>query len=294
MKIDIQPGCYVVAVSGGVDSMVLLDLLRQQPQLKLVVAHFDHGIRAESSRDRALVQQTAQQLGLPFVYDEGHLGAEASEAVARKARYDFLHAVRVRSNADAIVTAHHQDDMLETAIINIVRGTGRRGLSSLDSRDRVLRPMLGYSKQRIRQYAQQNDINWHEDKTNQDEKYLRNYIRNKILNKLSISEQTTLLEHIRTAKSLNDQIDSLLDVQLHVQPEQNQLDRRWFIQLPHNVAAEVMAAWLRQNELPFNRRRIHDLVVAAKTYSPGKRADITKNVQLLVTARHLALDGFDR
>lgn len=294
MNISLQPGCYVVAVSGGVDSMVLLDLLHKQPQLRLVVAHFDHGIRQESAEDRALAQQTAQQLGLPFVYDEGRLGADASEAAARKARYEFLHAVRVGSNADAIVTAHHQDDMLETAIINMVRGTGRRGLSSLDSRDRVLRPLLKYSKKQIREYATDQGLTWHEDKTNQDEKYLRNYVRKNILNKLSISEQQDLLRHIETAKTLNEEIDSLLATQLHIQSKQNQIDRRWFVQLPHNVAAEVMAAWLRQNDLPFNRRRIHDLVVAAKTYTPGKRADITKNVQMRVSARMLALEGLDR
>lgn len=290
MKVDLQPGCYVVAVSGGVDSMVLLDVLRQLPQLKLVVAHYDHGIRKDSVKDRLLVQQAAKNYGLQFVYDQGNLGAKASEARARKARYDFLHKVRVSCHADAIITAHHQDDMLETAILNIIRGTGRRGLSSLSSKDRLLRPLLGYSKQQLQAYAKAHDVLWREDQTNADEKYLRNYIRHKILNKLSISEQQQLLNHIEQAKTLNQEIDSLLDVQLHVQAHVNKLDRQWFIQLPHNVAREVMASWLRTQGIAYNRPTVERLVVAGKTYPAGKQADIAKGFSLNITKRFLELE----
>src|SRR5438132_889977 len=127
MDIALEPGTYIVAVSGGVDSMVLLDLLRTKPELKLIVAHYDHGMRPNSTADRQLVQAVSKHHGLTFIYDQGKLG-NASEATARRARYDFLHQVREASQARAIITAHHQDDLLETAILNILRGTGRRGL----------------------------------------------------------------------------------------------------------------------------------------------------------------------
>src|SRR5688572_27728765 len=133
MKINVAPGKYIVAVSGGVDSMVLLHLLSQHSQSELIVAHFDHGIRPDSAEDRKLVEKTAKKYGLEFVYREGELGPGASEAEAREARYGFLQIIKVKHNAKAIVTAHHQDDMLETAIINMLRGTGRKGLSSLVS-----------------------------------------------------------------------------------------------------------------------------------------------------------------
>ncbi len=294
MKITVEPGVYVVAVSGGVDSMVLLDLLRRLPGVKLVVAHYDHGIRPDAAADRRLVQQAAQAHGLPFVYDEGGLGAAASELAARRARYDFLHTVRLAARARAIITAHHQDDMLETAIINVIRGTGRRGLSSLRSRDRLVRPLLGYSKQDIRAYARAHRLEWREDSTNQDEKYLRNYVRRKILNKLSVKQQAQLLAHIDTAKQLNDQIDQLLQVQLHLQPAGHTLDRQWFISLPHALAREVMAGWLRTRGAPFDSKSLHRLVVAAKTYPPGKQTDVSKQTVLKVTKRYLALVPADR
>src|SRR5688572_18243464 len=174
MNFRLSPGKYVVAVSGGVDSMVLLDLLRERPKLELIVAHFDHGIRKESARDRKLVQRIAKSYDLPFFYAEGNLGPKAGEALAREARYAFLRKIQEEQGAKAIITAHHQDDMLETAIMNLLRGTGRRGLSSLKSRKELVRPMLEWTKKGIREYAEERDLVWAEDVTNDDERYLRN------------------------------------------------------------------------------------------------------------------------
>ena len=177
MDVSLKPGKYVVAVSGGVDSMVLLDLLKDQPHLKLIVAHYDHGIRPDSAKDRQLVQDVAAAYHLPMVFENGKLGSTASEATARQARYEFLERTRQTHSARAILTAHHQDDVLETAIINLIRGTGRRGLTALSSQPLIIRPLLHVSKADIRAYAEKQQLKWHEDSTNQDEKYLRNYIR---------------------------------------------------------------------------------------------------------------------
>jgi len=275
MKVRITPGKYVLAVSGGVDSMVLLDLLRQQKRLELVVAHFDHGIRPESAEDRKLVQRIARSYGLPFVYAAGHLGPKAGEALAREARYAFLRSVREAQGARAIVTAHHQDDMLETAIMNLLRGTGRRGLSSLKSHGDVLRPLLDWTKKDMLAYAEERDLVWAEDSTNSDERYLRNYIRHNILSRFTKEGRESLLQHLKQAGKVNDEIDELLEKDLDQQPAREELSRAWYVQLPYAVAAEMMAAWLRRNGiLQFDRPMIERLVVAAKTARPGKRADI--------------------
>ena len=134
--------------------------------MRLTVAHYDHGIRSDSAEDRRLVQALAREYGLPFVYHSGRLGTGASEAVARQARYGFLHAVRRASAAQAVITAHHQDDVLETAILNLLRGTGRRGLGSLKSTDVVKRPLMAVSKNELLRYAEREGLRWREDSTN--------------------------------------------------------------------------------------------------------------------------------
>jgi tRNA(Ile)-lysidine synthase len=278
MSLRIAPGKYVVAVSGGVDSMVLLDLLRQNPKLELIVAHFDHGIRTESAKDRKLVQRIAKSFGLPFFYAEGNLGPKAGEALAREARYEFLRKVQNEQGAKAIVTAHHQDDMLETAIMNLLRGTGRRGLSSLRSRDGLVRPLLQWTKNGIREYAEEHDLAWAEDITNDDERYLRNYIRHNILSRFTKEGRETLTRHIKQATKVNDEIDKLLDKDLDEQPSKDELNRSWYLQLPYAVATEMMAAWLRRNGvMQFDRHMIERLVVAAKTARPGKLADVNSH-----------------
>ncbi len=295
MNISVQPGTYVVAVSGGVDSMVLLDLLRQQPNVKLVVAHFDHGIRSDSAFDRELVQRTAQSHGLPFVYHEAKLGPGASEETARKARYTFLHAVREASGARAIITAHHHDDALETAVINLLRGTGRKGLSSLQSNHTVHRPLLHLEKRALRDYANDQGLTWREDSTNEDTKYLRNYVRHRILTKFGTEDRNKLQYIVRKAAHINKELDTQLMNYLHVQTKAGKLDRETFLRLPHAVSKEVMAAWLRKHDIRnFDSKALERLVVAAKTLRPGKSADVLQGHSLKITTKYLALQTPDR
>src|SRR4051812_31887046 len=115
MKVKVPRGKYILAVSGGVDSMVLLDLLARKPGIELVVAHFDHGIRPDSKKDEVLVRKAAASYGVAFEPGQGNLGPAASEATARQARYHFLDEVLTKHQALKIITAHHQDDAIETA-----------------------------------------------------------------------------------------------------------------------------------------------------------------------------------
>lgn len=288
MEIIVQPGAYVVAVSGGVDSMALLDVLRQNPDLKLIVAHFDHGIREDSHYDRKLVQEVAARHGLPFVYDGGRLGSAASEDTARKARYAFLHRVRSASGAQAVITAHHQDDLLETAIHNMLRGTSRRGLSSLRSRQQVVRPLLHIPKHDVLAYAKDQGLVWREDSTNQDMKYRRNYIRHQLLPKFSEAQKQELLQHIRNLHSLDTDIEQEIINHLHTQPGMRELDRHWFIMLPHAVSREVMYTWLCRHAVQnITSQMLERLIVAVKTYAPNKLAIIDRQNSLEIHRKTL-------
>jgi len=285
----------VVAVSGGVDSMVLLDLLVPKPKLKLVVAHFDHGIRKDSSLDRQLVQKKAQVYGLPFVFDEGKLGPGASEAEARKARYDFLQSTRQATGARAIVTAHHQDDRLETAFINLLRGTSRRGLTSLKDTPELRRPLLHLTKRQLIEYAKANGIEWREDSTNKDTNYTRNHVRHKLLPLLTQRKRTQLIDELNQLAKINHQLDEALALHLHLQPGVDELDRQWFILLPHVAAREIMAAWLRKHGVgDVDTKGLERLVSAGKTYKTGQRTDVNAQFVLVINKTTLALKTRDR
>ncbi|HET9174450.1 MAG TPA: tRNA lysidine(34) synthetase TilS [Candidatus Saccharimonadales bacterium] len=293
MKVNLPKGSYVVAVSGGVDSVVLLHLMARQPQLDLVVAHFDHGIRPDSHTDRQFVADLAHAYGIPFVSAKGQLGAAASEAVAREARYAFLREVQHAHGARAIVTAHHQDDVLETAILNLLRGTGRKGLTSLQTTDEIVRPLLAYDKQLIRSYAVEHGLTWREDSTNSQTRYLRNYIRHHVLPKLTPNQRAELLHLLERQRSVNAQLDALLLQRL--EPPVERLQRGWFISLPHAIATETMASWLRVNGIrDFDKATIERAVIGSKTARVGKKIALKHHWTIDVGTDFLALVLLER
>lgn len=288
---DTEPVLYVVAVSGGIDSVVLLHILAHaMPAERLIVAHFDHGIRDDSVEDRQFVAQLAKDYGLRFEFDEGHLAKDVSEAVARQARYQFLRRVKQSHNATHIVTAHHDDDVLETAIINLLRGTGRKGLGSLRSHGDLYRPLLSTPKTHIEAYAKTHGLSWHEDSTNASSVYLRNYIRQQLLPRFDDASKQRLRQLVRDTHSISIQIDDLLAQQLDRRLKAGQMDRQWFILLPHAVAKEIIASWLRRIDIGnFDRRMLERIVVSAKTFAPGKMIDINSDLVMLVSQDMLTI-----
>jgi tRNA(Ile)-lysidine synthetase-like protein len=295
MEVKLSEGKYVLAVSGGVDSVSLLHALKDMPGVELTVAHYDHGIRADSGKDRKFVQGLAEKYGLPFVYEEGALGPDAGEARAREARYGFLERVRRERGARAIVTAHHRDDVLETAVINLLRGSGRKGLTALASRDGLERPLLDVPKSQVKTYAREHGLEWRDDPTNQDTGYLRNYVRHELLPRLDEEGRGRLREIIGGLKVTNAELDRLLARQLAARLAEDRLDRSWFIGLPHDVSREVMAAWLRSHGVrDFDSKGLERLVAAAKTAAPGRTFDVVNGAVMKVGTGHLALDAPER
>jgi tRNA(Ile)-lysidine synthase len=180
----------VVAVSGGLDSMVLLHLLRfgpWLPRLQLVAAHFDHRMRPESGEDALWVRGLALEWGVPVEVG----GAEVpltSEEAARGARYAFLEAVRVRTGARWILTAHHADDQAETVLFRIARGTGLAGLRGIPARRGViLRPLLSFWREELEAYVTAAGLTPRVDSTNEERRFARNVLRHDVLPQLEAS-----------------------------------------------------------------------------------------------------------
>lgn len=179
----------IVAVSGGVDSMVLLDLLAEEQGLRLVAAHVNHGLRGEESDgDEALVRARAKELGVEFRVDRPDVAAAAEAAgtgiqeTARRLRYAFFESVRSGTGGGRIATGHHLDDNAETILLNLFRGTGVKGLAGIPvRRDEIIRPLLFATREEVETYATMRGVPYREDSSNVSGAYTRNAIRRHIL-----------------------------------------------------------------------------------------------------------------
>lgn len=175
----------LIALSGGLDSMVLLNLVHSLcPQRLLGAAHFDHAIHPKSGEFCQQLAEQCQQLGLEFfsrcesAIDFADREKISLEAAARQLRYGFLQELATHKNC-WVLTAHHRDDVAETLLLKLIAGTSLLGLSGpRPRRDQwLLRPLLNVSRSQLEAYAAQKSLVWLEDPTNQESKYRRNWVR---------------------------------------------------------------------------------------------------------------------
>ena len=177
----------LLAVSGGEDSMTMLDLFnyfKYELKLNLVVCHFNHSLRDDADRDEKFVKTQCEKYGLKFYSKKEDVllysneNKLSTEEGARFLRYKFFDEVKRIENLEYIATAHNKNDLAETVIMRILRGTGINGLIGIQSeRGDLIRPILNFSRDEIEKYIEENNIPFVEDKTNFEELYLRNKIR---------------------------------------------------------------------------------------------------------------------
>jgi tRNA(Ile)-lysidine synthase len=183
--LHLPPGRALVAVSGGPDSVALLDLLHRtldEHRLDLVVAHFDHGIHPASARVAAGVRALADAYRLAYEEGRGALGPDAGETAARHARYAWLEATRLRLGATVILTAHHADDQVETVLMRALAGSGPAGLAGMAARGAtIVRPLLPFRRDAVVRYVRSAGLPAWSDPANQDPRHLRSWLRGDLL-----------------------------------------------------------------------------------------------------------------
>lgn len=178
----------LLAVSGGIDSMVLLHLCLRA-NLRVTVAHCNFHLRGnDSNEDQRFVEQCCQELEVPCLVTEFQTEAYASthkksiQIAARELRYSWFYQLMAEHNLAYLLTAHHLDDAVETFLINFSRGTGLEGLLGIPERKGpIRRPLLPFTRHEIEGYAGENNISWREDYTNAQTKYLRNKLRKDVI-----------------------------------------------------------------------------------------------------------------
>jgi tRNA(Ile)-lysidine synthase len=189
----------VIGVSGGPDSLVLLDVLHKL-QVSLIVAHVHHGLRQAADEDLLFVESEAEKRGLPFFAKRVNVPALAQktgksiEETGRMARYHFLFALALEHQAQAVAVAHTADDQVETILMHLLRGSGLEGLRGMQpcwlpnpwsTQIPLLRPLLNAWRNEILEYCAENGLNPIEDASNQDSTYFRNRLRNELIPYLS-------------------------------------------------------------------------------------------------------------
>lgn len=217
----LRPGeGVVVAVSGGPDSVALLDVLvRLSPgwRLRLVPAHVDHGLRPDSAADAAWLADRVRALGLELRLARVDAAGFARrhglspEAAARLLRYRALEEVRRAAGADRLAVGHHRDDLAETVLLRLLTGAGSDGLAGIPpARGSVVRPLIERTRAEIETYLRARGLEWREDPSNRDPRFLRNRVRHELLPWLERAFNPRVREVLaRTAALLRDEVACL-------------------------------------------------------------------------------------
>ena len=289
---------YVVAVSGGVDSVTLLhllDSLRRYYNWQLVVAHFDHKVRIDSHKDAELTAQLAEDYGYKFNLEK-YSGEHTSEAALRKARYDYLESLRKYLNFDGIITAHHADDAIETAIFNTIRGSDRNGITAMHARrGSLVRPLLPFHKAELITYAGLQNLPYREDSTNADIGFTRNFVRKVLVPQGSLNYRNfhhSFTKRLNRLTQLNQQIDfslgELLDEILVSKTQDTiQIDKVKFRALPLQISTSLLVYIIRELKPGVNLSR-QNLAQAERFLNNGRSG----STQHLKNGLHLTL-GYD-
>ncbi|MGE0435232.1 MAG: tRNA lysidine(34) synthetase TilS, partial [Planctomycetota bacterium] len=232
----LQPGDRVIlACSGGVDSMVLLEILARHrgpelANLDVIVAHFNHGVHDKADAMQQLVRHHADAVGLQAWCEAGSVDVppgESFEHCARKARYAFLATVAAKHGARAVLTAHTQTDQDETILMMLLEGTGLAGLRGIPMvRDldeapgvQLIRPMLDTPREQVLAFAREHHVPWEEDPTNTDTRMLRNRVRHVVLPFLEEHGNAQVRRHLRALSAearawvadSDERVDALLE-----------------------------------------------------------------------------------
>ncbi len=277
----------IIGVSGGVDSMVLLDILNKQG-FDLVVCHVNYNLRQDSINDFLLIKKYCKKHDIKLEYfqvDKKILGNIQGEA--RKIRYKYFKEISNSYFTPRVVIAHHQDDNIETYLLQKNRNIIVEHYGLKYSRDvfsmNILRPMLDVNKQDILNYASINGIKWNEDSTNSENKYLRNKIRNTVLSEMSWIKKKAILAQIQ----INNKKTKLLFKKVREKMDEyivdNKLSEEIFV-LPKTQATIIIYSYLQKNRYPvsrINKKIINEIIdFSKKTKNIEASLDLAKDFKL--------------
>ncbi|MGH1648253.1 tRNA lysidine(34) synthetase TilS [Enterococcus gilvus] len=294
----------LIAVSAGVDSMVLLHLLEQR-KLKIGVAHINHQLRKESKAEAAFLRAYCEKQQIPFYLKVWEKPAEKNvEAEARNVRYGFFKEIMQKEKYDLILTAHHGDDQLETLLMRLTRGGSLAGHEGIARQQRfgngiLLRPLLLFSKESLYDYAEKENIPYFEDETNTSQDYFRNRIRQNVVPELKAENPQVLLH----AQQFHQQLtwaNQLINETLKENLRNVEFDgQRWsfsYETLPQEAGARYyfLSSFFQQaseqKTLAVSQRQLFLLLDKMEDFTSQWLIDIGNNWQFVRRYQHFYLE----
>lgn len=281
--------CWI-AYSGGLDSHVLLHVLasiQNKIKLKLIAVHINHGISNDADLWVKHCQRICEDLVIEFQtfsVDLSHKSDKGTEAFAREKRYEVLG--NLISSHDLLLTAHHMDDQVETILLQLMRGSGPDGLVGMPqarefSKGILLRPLLDYSREKIRDYALSESLSWVEDESNKSNKYDRNFLRNRIIPELitrwpgALKTIQRAARHQAEARSLINEI-SRCDLDVVCESIYTKVDISRFNNLSGIRKKNVLRAWIKKNKLDMPDAQIIEKIIAEVIHANTDRNPCVK------------------
>lgn len=280
---------FLVAVSGGADSMVLATLMKKAG-CHLEAAHVNYHLRGnDSERDQRLVEDFCRKHGIKLhLYSaENSQSGTSIQVWAREIRYRFFYQILEENDLDFIVTAHHLNDQLETFLINLSKSAGLKGLSGIPAdSNKILRPLLNFTKDEIYSFAEANCVEFREDESNSKNDYLRNYIRNEISPKLLKTNEHFLenfsgsIKYISEAQEfITEEKNKILKKISTENDHQIVIDKKQFSTLSPLIQFEIMRSFGFES-----REEIAKIINAEKNkefYSSGSKLLVDKDVLII-------------
>ena len=242
----------LIAVSGGPDSMCLLDLMikyREKTNIKIIVSHVHHNVRKESDDELIFVKDYCEANDVIF---ESMKITEYSgsnfECEARGKRYDFFDRLALKYNAKYVLTAHHGDDLMETILMRLVRGSNLKGYSGFEDKIifdnyTILRPLISVTKKDILKYNEENNIPYVTDYTNKLDIHTRNRYRNYVIPKLKEEDNNVNLKFLKYSKLINEYdkfIDNYVSKEIKKVIKDGKLDISLFMKYDHIIKLRII------------------------------------------------------
>ena len=292
------PERFVLAFSGGIDSCVLLHLLSQKKQkIEILVWHVNHGLLDCADDMESFCEHKASQYNFDFKTSRLNLDSNQSnlEAVARKARYQLFGGGL--SGRDVLLTAHHADDQAETFFLNLLRGSGSAGLRGIAafkwlSETPILRPLLAISRGELEQYADDCQLSWFDDPSNQSDRFNRNYLRNRVMPVIK-DRWPEYLKSIASVCAIQSETQVLLDELAADDFQQCQqctgfhdisLNRRRLETLSISRQKNLIRFWLReQGRESLPQRKLEELV---------RQLTVSQGTNPVVTSKNYSIRGY--